>query len=137
MASSSGSNELVGPAPSLQERNGIDIDVLASSEKLASRPLFRGLQHRPIAMSTAQGVPSLDDNVNATVEGSLSGDHGTETSESPPQYDSYDTDGGVRLAGGRPGEVSVEGPGQRNAARISDGSTLPPPYSSHFGDSET
>lgn len=49
----------------------------------------------------------------------------------------YDTDGGVRLAGGRLEEAMVdELADQRSNASHSDGSTLPPPYSSHFGDTE-
>ncbi|KAM5546283.1 hypothetical protein V8D89_000409 [Ganoderma adspersum] len=42
----------------------------------------------------------------------------------------YEVDGGVRLAGGRVGEVLVDDLVQGSTA---DGSTLPPPYSSHFG----
>lgn len=42
----------------------------------------------------------------------------------------YETDGGVRLAGGRVGEVATE-----ECDSMSEGSTLPPPYSSDFGDS--
>ena len=40
-------------------------------------------------------------------------------------------DGEVRLAGGRVGEVAVNGLDQYST---SDLSTLPPPYSSHFGE---
>lgn len=43
----------------------------------------------------------------------------------------HEADGGVRLAGGRVGEDLAGDFDQRSA---SDGSTLPPPYSSHFGD---
>ena len=44
----------------------------------------------------------------------------------------YETDGRVRVAGGRAGEVvAVED--DRYTLR-SEGSTLPPPYSSHFGE---
>ncbi len=41
----------------------------------------------------------------------------------------HETDGGVRLAGGRAQEAAFD------QYSMSDGSTLPPPYSSDFGDS--
>ena len=44
----------------------------------------------------------------------------------------HETDGGVRLAGGRAGEAIADDIDQNS---VSDGSTLPPPYSSHFGES--
>ena len=49
----------------------------------------------------------------------------------------YSTDGGIRLAeeaGGRPADADVETIDDRDSAALSEGSTLPPPYSSHFGD---
>ncbi len=42
-----------------------------------------------------------------------------------------DTDGGTRLAGERPGEVVMDDFDQRS---MSEGSTLPPPYASDFGE---
>ncbi|KAM5545285.1 hypothetical protein V8D89_001396 [Ganoderma adspersum] len=52
--------------------------------------------------------------------------------EHPRSY-RYEADGGVRLAGGRPGEVV---PDIIDGFRISDELTLPPLYSSHFGEAE-
>ena len=43
----------------------------------------------------------------------------------------YETDGGVRLAGGRMGETIAEDFDQYS---VSEGSTLPPPYSSASGE---
>ena len=52
--------------------------------------------------------------------------------EQPGSYP-YETDGGVRLAGGRPGEaVSDIIEGYSNSGE----STLPPPYASHVGEAE-
>ena len=45
----------------------------------------------------------------------------------------YETDGGVRLAGGRPGGVPADDFDRHTLSE--NGSTLPPPYSSDFGDS--
>ena len=42
----------------------------------------------------------------------------------------YEVDGGVRLAGGRVGEVP---PDDLDELDTVNGSTLPPPYSSHYG----
>ncbi len=43
----------------------------------------------------------------------------------------YETDGGTRLAGGRPGEVVAD---DFDRHSTSEGSALPPPYSSDFGE---
>lgn len=45
----------------------------------------------------------------------------------------HETDGGVRLAGGRPGGVAADDLDHHTVSE--NGSTLPPPYSSDFGDS--
>lgn len=45
-------------------------------------------------------------------------------------------DGGIRLAGGRPGEVAADECDQdslRTSESDRSGSTLPPPYASHYG----
>ena len=68
----------------------------------------------------------------ATVEAIVSSEHAAENRGGAP----YETDGGVRLAGGRVGEVGrTEDFDQRSLMLPVDGSTLPPPYSSDFGDS--
>lgn len=50
----------------------------------------------------------------------------------PRQSPRYDADGGVRLAGGR--AAVMQNFDQQSIATVSDDSTLPPPYSSDFGD---
>ena len=52
--------------------------------------------------------------------------HAVERRRSPR----YEVDGGVRLAGGRVGEVLADDLDQDSTV---GGSTFPPPYSSHFG----
>ena len=47
----------------------------------------------------------------------------------------HEMDGGVRLAGGTTEEVATPGDFGRHSMSESDGSTLPPPYSSHFRES--
>ena len=65
---------------------------------------------------------------DSPVEASVPSGRGVEQRRAPR----YETDGGVRVAGGRAGEVvAVED--DRYTLR-SEGSTLPPPYSSHFGE---
>ncbi|PIL28572.1 hypothetical protein GSI_08613 [Ganoderma sinense ZZ0214-1] len=50
----------------------------------------------------------------------------------PPGRDlRHEMDGGRRLAGGRPGEPVTD---DLDHDAMSEGSTLPPPYSSHFGE---
>ena len=71
-------------------------------------------------------VHRLED--SPVVEASVPSGHGVEQR----RLRRYETDGGVRMAGGRAGEVvAVED--DRYTLR-SEGSTLPPPYSSHFGE---
>ena len=66
---------------------------------------------------------------DSLVEAAVPSSHGVEQSRAPR----YETDGGVRVAGGRVGEAAAPVDSDRYTLR-SEGSTLPPPYSSHFGE---
>ena len=63
---------------------------------------------------------------DSLVEAAIPSSYGVEQSSVPR----YEADGGVRMVGGRVGEVVAVNSDQLST---SEGSTLPPPYSSHFG----
>ena len=75
----------------------------------------------------SRATPIVPEPVDAANEEYAASGYGIEHRRAPR----HETDGGVRLAGGRVGEDLVDDFDQRST---SDGSTLPPPYSSHFGD---
>ena len=58
--------------------------------------------------------------------------HGGTNHVGRARHYSVEADGGVMLAGGRPGVVTVDEFDQHSTLSESEGSTLPPPYASHF-----
>ena len=122
---------LVAQASSV-ESSTMDHTAPVSSPRREGRPgasekLLREWGNRTAAESMWDGVREQTDRTAVVhiFSGHRIEPHG--------RYTRYDTDGGVSLAGGRPREVRVDNADQRST---SDESTLPPPYSSDFGDSE-
>ena len=104
-----------------------------SSESMDSDTLlvFRP-QQRVMALENRIFSPTSPAGANAWDDWKCRSHISCPHAERPRSY-RYETNGGVRLAGGRPGEVVsniIEGYSN------SDESTLPPPYSSHFGEAE-
>ena len=81
--------------------------------------------------ATASGGRNVDEHsdihVAETLEEPVASSRRVEHRRNPR----HETDGGVRLAGGRLGEVDADELDQDGMSE-SEGSTLPPPYSSHF-----
>ena len=100
-------------------------------ELLASEKLFRELRNQPVPTSTSWD--SVNDPKEAVAEArtlAFYGSSGIVQSRTPR----HATDGGIRLAGGRPGEgVANDSENDVDQHRGSDASILPPPYSSHCG----
>ncbi|KAM5546302.1 hypothetical protein V8D89_000428 [Ganoderma adspersum] len=103
-------------------------------EGAASEKLLRDLRNRNRSKSTLGGRNGSQEVDRQAVTERLvsSGQIGFREQNRVPRYE---TDGGVRLAasGGRPGGVAADDFDYHSMSE--NGSTLPPPYSSDFGDS--
>lgn len=102
-------------------------------EAVVSEKLLRELRNRNRSESMPGGRNGSQevDRQTATAERLISlGQIGFREQNRVPRYE---TDGGMRLAGGRPGLVPADDFDRHTVSE--NGSTLPPPYSSDFGDS--
>lgn len=79
-----------------------------------------------------QGNRNVSPSLDPTFDSALTAGHGGTNHVGRARNYSVEADGGVRLAGGRPGVVTVDEFDQHSTLSESEGSTLPPPYASHF-----
>ncbi|KAM5546325.1 hypothetical protein V8D89_000451, partial [Ganoderma adspersum] len=123
----SGTRDLEDQLPHSRQEN-VSGGVMTEKRLLESTQ-SRG-RNRAITTSGGRGVdehPLAETHAAATVEDTVSSGRGIGRHRDPR----HEMDGGVRLAGGRLGEVAVDDLDQDG---MSESSTLPPPYSSHFGE---
>ncbi|KAM5541314.1 hypothetical protein V8D89_004868 [Ganoderma adspersum] len=97
------------------------------SEKL-SRDLRTRSRAVPSASATTGGI---NEQAAGALDVSIPPGHGPAENRRAPRYE---TDGGVRLAGGRAGEVAMDNCDRDEQNTSEGGYTLPPPYSSDFGE---
>ena len=116
-------------------RIGSTLVFQRSSESMDSDTLlvFRPQQH-VVGLENGIFSPTSPTSANAWDDWKFGSHISRPRSEQPRNY-LQETDGGVRLAGERHGEVANVS-AIMGRYRISDESTLPPPYSSHFGEAE-
>ena len=124
-ASSTDSRSLHGTSITSQQAYRESVDTVLETEKhlLAMR---RSTSNPAPAWCGPDGTEEIE--VKPATEGIVISHRDAEHGGGPRR----ETDGGVRLAGGRAGEVTAE---EFDRNRMSEGSTLPPEYCSEFGDS--
>ena len=95
----------------------------------APEKLLRERRNRTMAPSAPGGGHEQTDTSMVEITPISSG-YGIDRSQGPR----HETDGGVRLAVGRGGRVVADDSDRHSAVTSHGSDTLPPPYSSHFGE---